>query len=403
MQFTRSKNRSRFIATTLAGVTTTKPGIAGATGMSQPTVWRLAEELIREGIIVESAPRGASQARPGRAPTTISINPDFGKVVGIDLGGTNCRFLLADSVGACLSYRAETTPTALGAEELAEWIHTQALELSRSARPEVPLSAVAIGVPGVVAGDKDRIVSSVNLPQISGTAFLDALYGLFDLPLLVDNDSNLALSGELRLNRDARFTQSTDVLLVLGTGVRAAISINGEILSGSEGVLGEFGRLQLPGTDLRVRDYISGAGLLKVARAEHPDVADVETLFRQPEEYAAIIRRVGATLQHACSILALAYEPQTIYFTGGLSGAFSDDQLSAIQESIRNHLGIELAIARSGLGNSAGILGAMLLAHSQLYVSIGVDAQDLIYAGSSSETTLATFQELSIGSVAVDR
>jgi glucokinase len=155
----------------------------------------LAEELLREGIIVELAPSGAAQSRPGRAPSTIAINPRFGKVVGIDLGGTNCRFLVADSLGACLSFRSEVTPTSLSAEELAEWIYRQAVDLSGGTRPEVPLCAVAIGVPGVVAGDKDRIVSSVNLPQISGTAFLDALYGLFDLPLLVDNDSNLALSG----------------------------------------------------------------------------------------------------------------------------------------------------------------------------------------------------------------
>jgi predicted NBD/HSP70 family sugar kinase len=93
-----------------------------------------------------------------------------------------------------------------------------------------------------------------------GTAFIEQVTRLLEVTTIIANDSNLALVGELQyiLLPDAEPT----VLLSMGTGPGCAIWLNGRILVGEAGLLGEFGRLRLPGGMHRLRDLLSGADLV---------------------------------------------------------------------------------------------------------------------------------------------
>ncbi|HEY0689129.1 MAG TPA: ROK family protein, partial [Kribbella sp.] len=234
----------------------------------------------------------------------------------------------------------------------------------------IPLTSVAIGLPGVVASSKDRVVGAFNLPQILGTTFVETVGAELGVPTIIDNDSNLALLGELHygdLTRD-----ETVVLLSLGTGLGSAVAFNRQVLAGPEGLLGEFGRLRLPGRKERLRDLLSGAGLLSLAQASGHRLEKADEVFADPDRFGALVDEIHEALLHLVSIVALAYEPSTVVFTGGLSGAFSDSALETVSAETYETVGVHSDLRRSVLGDSGGLLGAMAAALSGYYTAIGV-------------------------------
>jgi predicted NBD/HSP70 family sugar kinase len=328
---------------------------------------------MQDGLVVETdpAPRGG----PGRNATQIRFNASYGLVVGVDLGGTNCRLVLADALGNTLGRLVDTTPVALSSSELADWLAGHIFELTVRYGRGAELGAVAIGLPGAVAGDKERVIASVNLSQIAGTEFIDCLAEATGVPTAVDNDSNLALLGELQYGSVP--AGETVALLVIGTGLSAAVALDGAVLSGREGVLGEFGRLPLYGTPYRVRDLVSGAGLVAYAREHGHAVSSTRDLFADPDAHRAVLDEVYRALTHVASTMSLAYEPQTIVITGGFAESLDEGTLARIAAEVEASVGVRASIHHSSLGEAAGLLGAMSLGLSNLYHELGVHRDDL--------------------------
>lgn len=384
----RGFNRSAVLAALINARELDRPRLVAETGISQATVFRVVEDLVAEGVVVEG--EQAVQAGPGRAATRLRIDPGQATVAGVDLGGTNCRIVLADALGTTLGRRHDTTPAGLSGAELADWLAGHIFELSVRYGGGSELGSVAIGLPGAVAGDKDRVVNSVNLPQIIGRQFIEGLTEATGVPTAVDNDSNLALFGELQYGSGS--TDDTLALLVLGTGLSAAISIEGRVLSGRDGALGEFGRLPLGDSGYRVRDLISGSGLVGYAREHGHRIDRARELFASPDEYGEIIERVHTTLQHVVTVIALAYQPQAVLVTGGFSESFDDTLLARISSRVEASIGVRVPLRRSVLGEAAGLYGAMSLALSNLYLDMGVSREDVASIRGDGARVVRSFQ-----------
>ncbi|GAA2080958.1 hypothetical protein GCM10009840_15740 [Pseudolysinimonas kribbensis] len=384
----RGFNRSAVLSALISARELDRPRLVSATGLSQATVFRVVEDLVDEGLVLEGDPR--ERSGPGRTATRLHLNARQAIVAGVDLGGTNCRIVLADALGGTLGRRHLMTPSELSGPELADWLAGHIFDLAVRHGGGVELGAVAVGLPGAVAGDKERVVGSVNLPQIIGTDFIDGLVEATGVPTSFDNDSNLALLGELQYGSGT--LGETVALLVLGTGLSAAISIDGRVLSGRDGELGEFGRLPLPDSPHRVRDLVSGAGLVAYAREQGTPVSSAREIFADPRRHRATVDRVHATLQHLLSVVALAYEPQSILVTGGLSDSFDDTLLARLGAQVEASVGVRASVRRSSLDDSAGLLGAMSLALSSLYLELGVNRDDVTTITSDGDHILHVFE-----------
>jgi predicted NBD/HSP70 family sugar kinase len=365
-----------------------RPRLAAVTGLSQPTISRAVESLIDEGILVEG--ERAERSGPGRTPTRVRLNAKLATIVGVDLGGTNCRIVLADAMGRTLGRSRHITPSKLSSAELADWLAGHIFELAVRHGGGADLGAVAIGLPGAVAGDKERVVGSVNLPQIIGSDFINSLAEATGVPTVVDNDSNLALRGELQYGFGT--VNETTALLVLGTGLSAAISLDGEVLSGREGMLGEFGRLPLPGGADRIRDLLSGAGLVAYSARNGHDVRTAQELFASPQQHRAILDEVDKALLHLITVIALAYEPQSILLTGGFSDSFDKAHLARVAAEVEEQVGVHASVRHSSLGDSAGLLGAMSLALASLYLNLGVTSDDVATVRSGGRDAVRLFE-----------
>jgi predicted NBD/HSP70 family sugar kinase len=147
--------------------------------------------------------------------------------------------------------------------------------------------------------------------------------------------------------------------------------MDGEILSGAQGLLGELGRLPLFGRDQRLRDLLSGAGLAGYARSQGFTLDSTAEVFADPRRFGALVAESRAEFTHLIDSVALAYEPASILVTGGFSESFTDDWFADTRSRLRELVGVDSAIQRSTLGAAAGLLGAMAHALGHLHVGLG--------------------------------
>ncbi|WP_329454881.1 ROK family transcriptional regulator [Streptomyces sp. NBC_01497] len=367
----RTSNRSAVLAALLSGVEMDRQQLIADTGLSRATVFRIVDDLMGESLVREG--RRMLREGPGRQSTSVGFNDRSALVCGIDLGGTNCRVVVADALGRAVIRSRDATPRDADADELAAWVAGRVTDLVARYGGGVPLHTVTIGLPGVVTGDGRSVVASHNLGQITGTRFIEAVSALLDVPTAVGNDSNLALLGELQYG--SLPDRETAVLLAMGTGLGSAVSLEGQVLVGRTGLLGEFGRLPLPGREQRLRDLLSGADLVAYARGRGVDVPTAQTLFADPETYADLLAEVHGALTHLVTVVALAYEPSTVVLTGGFSESFGAGLLAGISDRVADTVGVRSVVRRSDLGDSAGLLGSMAASLGRLYEALGVSTE----------------------------
>src|SRR5580698_16662 len=93
----------------------------------------------------------------------------LGLVCGIDLGASNCRFLVADLLGNPVKVSHDQTPISIGAEALADWLAGRIAALADGSGAR--LRAVVVGLPGMVAADGTTVTGAPNVPQILGDGF----------------------------------------------------------------------------------------------------------------------------------------------------------------------------------------------------------------------------------------
>ncbi|GGL51186.1 hypothetical protein GCM10011575_06860 [Microlunatus endophyticus] len=364
----RSANRSAVLSVLLSGNLLDRNQIIDGADLSRATVFRIVDELRASGLVEECELEPPSG--PGRPPVGIRIVAGSRLVCGVDLGGSQCRFVVADLLGRAVARSHHQTPRDLDGPGLAVWIGDRVATLTAGRSGPGTLGSVAIGLPGALSGDGSRVVASQNLPQIGGTDFIDALRSVFAAPVVLENDSNLALLGELRYGSIG--AGDTVSLLAIGTGLGSAAAIDGTILRAQDGRLGEFGRLNLPGSKIRIRDLVSGAGLVAYAQQNGIDITDAREVLQAPLRFGGLHRQVIEALVHLVAIVALSYEPRVVLLTGGFSHGLDDALLHRVSAEVSEIVGIPVDLQRTSLGDHAGLYGALATALAGLYGSMGI-------------------------------
>jgi predicted NBD/HSP70 family sugar kinase len=216
--------------------------IAQESGLNKSTVSSLVTELIELGLFLErGTERTGSVGRPGlvvaldgagAAGIGLEVNVDYLAVRVADLAGNERHSGLeaADNRGRepdeVLDRLAALCRTALSA--LAE----------QDATPV----GVAVALPGLVDATAGTLLVAPNLhwEDIPVAAPLRERLG-GDLPVMVDNEANLAALAELR---DGAGRGIGDFVHISGeVGIGAGIVLGGDLFRGAHGFGGEFGHL----------------------------------------------------------------------------------------------------------------------------------------------------------------
>jgi glucokinase len=215
---------------------TTRPEIAASLGLSAATVSRAIRRLVGRDLVREEP----GHSTGGRPRTTISFNSLSGCVIGIDLGGTKCHAMLADLSGDLLI--EEVRPSDADGGPFETLVESVARLTRGKERAGAPVAAVAVGVPAIVEPSTGVAIGGPNV-HWHGFPLMSELRQRLDVPFVVDNDVNLAALGHA-WKGDARGF-SDFIVLSLGTGIGAAVVVDGRLLRGRHSGAGEVGYMVL--------------------------------------------------------------------------------------------------------------------------------------------------------------
>ncbi len=313
--------------------------------------------------------------------------------IGIDLGGTNIKAGLVDRQKGLLHHLSLPTEAEKGPDHV---IHRIVEAIHRLTPSLDAILGIGIGSPGSVSWDRTTVSRPPNFPGWTSINLVAELQRLLhtSLPILVENDANVAGLGSAFFGAGKPF--SSFIMVTLGTGVGGAIIYQKKIFRGSTGGAGELGHMTIDyegpraysGVAGAIEAYLGNRFLSHHARMyliNRPDSLlyrltnnRMETLTprhlteaaEQGDTAAREIlawagHKLGAALGAAVNLLDI----RKIVVGGGISaaGAFLlEPARKYLPDFVVPGLRDGLELVRETLGNEAGMLGAAWLIFDHL-------------------------------------
>ncbi len=161
--------------------------------------------------------------------------------LGVDVGGTSAKAGLVDADGTLLATRVAPTPRT--APELDETVAGLVDHLVGEARADGrEVAGVGLAVAGFVDRDRRSVSFGAHLPW-RDEPVVERMSQRLGLPVTLEHDANAAGLAEHRVGAAAGARVA--VLIALGTGVGAALLVEGTVFRGAFGVAPELGHLVL--------------------------------------------------------------------------------------------------------------------------------------------------------------
>lgn len=286
--------------------------------------------------------------------------------IGIDLGGTNIKFLATDAKAAVLQEvccETEDSSDGIGiwAERIAETID-KIESLQRR-----PAHWIGVSAPGMTDREKRSIISLPGrlkgLERLDWTNFLGR-----DETVPVLNDAHAALYGESWSGSAAEYKNV--IFITLGTGVGGAFSINGQLQSGFLGRAGHFGHTCLnPDMPLDIKNspgsiemMIGECTIKERTNGRFNSTKDLVSSYLSGDKEASDIW-LRSIYHLACALSSFIniLDPEVILLGGGISKAGDAlmDPLNFYMNKVEwRPQGHSVPIKFATLGNRAGALGA---------------------------------------------
>jgi glucokinase len=306
--------------------------------------------------------------------------------IGLDLGGTTLQGALIRRDGEMLFKRRLPTPRDRSPEIVCTAVADLSEQLIRAAA-DASFQPVAIGVgtPGAVDPSTGTVVGAApNLPEWVGVNLRKPVAGATNLPVVVDNDANMAALGEGAFGA-ARGCRHF-VCLTLGTGIGAGIVLDGRLVRGSGLAAGEAGHMIVHEGGNRcecgsfgcLEAHASAGALTRMARravdrfpqsdlARVPDegVLEAKDVFEAVgrgdplarELLCAVVAHLGAGIASVVSLL----DPECVVLAGGMAEAGEDFLLHVTTAAARRLMPVfarRLSVRLGALGSWAGVAGA---------------------------------------------
>ncbi|MDT0260664.1 ROK family transcriptional regulator [Jatrophihabitans lederbergiae] len=377
----RKSNRARALWELYMNGPLTRQEVGAAAGVSPATVSNLVGELLEQGVVIEV---GLEDSNGGRPRGLLQVNPEYGFVVGVDVGETALLVELFDlSMKVRASHVSTTELARLDPQDVVDRVHEgiEAVIAQAGVRSEQILG-VGVGVPGLVEHGNDAVVhgQSVGWDAVPlGAMLRDGM----DLPLLIDNGAKTL--GQAEKWFGAARGSDNAVIVLLGIGVGTSIISNGELYRGSTSSAGEWGHttVMVEGRQCRcgavgcLEAYVGAEAI--VARYDELKRRRVEIKPRELEERVAAIVTAAPSDKAAAKVLdetatylgagiadlVNLFNPERVVVGGWLGQLLGDTLLPRVREVAARHAlrlpFSHVSILKAQLGKDAVALGAATL------------------------------------------
>jgi glucokinase len=310
---------------------------------------------------------------------SVALNPEFGYVVGIDLGGSHLHFALADFCGEILRDSTIRIRPEDGPQKMIEQIK-EGIRALASTAGSGRLRGLSIGVPSPVDTEHGVVAWANNLPGWTKIHLGRELERAFRVPVFMENDANMAAIGE-HWRGVARGVDNF-VFVALGTGIGSGVFVDGKLYHGRTGSAGELFRMNLewerweeefPDTGY-FESYVAGLGIAAEGRKalgapppgdvglrEERDAYFVFQAHREGNPQAtAVLEKIFTMLGVGMANVVAILDPDLIVFGGGIAKGDPALMLATVERVVRRiQKEITPPFKLSSLGDKAQTYGAI--------------------------------------------
>jgi glucokinase-like ROK family protein len=376
----KEHNQQLVLNAIYSGEATSRVAIARATSLTRPTVSQIVAELLELGLVHEAGPGESSGGKP---PTLLNFTDDAFQIIALHLGGRLTVGLVTDLRGR-ITTRASQPINRRDSDSIIGGLCAVLEELRRETTR--PLLGIGISAPGLVDHHTGVVRYSTHLnwhdiPVVERLA--ECCAG--DVPIYLENDTNLAALGE-RVFGVGDGVDNLVIVMVGSRGVGAGLIVNGEIYHGSIGGAGEIGHSPVAGNSVAcmcgrrgcLEAVSSGWALIGRASRAGLDYPGSHTRLGSPNGFTiddlsaavavgepaaeALAREAGHYLGLAVATLISTLNPQRVII-GGSVAALGKPLFDSLQCTVSEHtLGLlaeATEIFPASLGNDAYTLGAV--------------------------------------------
>ena len=237
----RRVNRTSVLRRLFLGGPLNRVLLSQLTGLSAGSVTNVTAELLEEGLIREV---GFQESDGGRPRVQLEINPDFGAVIGIDVGETGILveafdLSMQELASAATPLHPQHHDSASVIDHIADAVNGLKTKLEADGRQ---LVGVGVALPGVVEHDGETRVHAPNIGW-EDVPLERLLQEQVDLPVRAENGAKTLGQAEMWLGagRGAEHV----VVTLWGTGVGAAIFTDGALYRGVASSAGEWGHASI--------------------------------------------------------------------------------------------------------------------------------------------------------------
>jgi predicted NBD/HSP70 family sugar kinase len=376
----RQHNLALVLQYIAAGEPVSRAGIAAVTGLTKTTVSSLVDDLVSAGLVTELGPEASG--RIGRPPSALVLNRSGFVGVGLEINVDYIAVCVANLVGEVrtLRTRPRDNRDQSPAKVLGRAVRMTNNAIASARAAGLTVAGLAVAVPGPVETDRGllRLAPNLGWVEVPVAEILAGRLAVPDLPVLVDNEANLAALGELWYGGHDDLDDFVHVSGEIGVG--AGIVVGGQLFRGVRGFAGEVGHVTVQPDGPRCRCGARGcleqlAGQEAILRAAgvageagttlgQPGGSVAELVARaragEPETLRAV-ESAGRALGLALSATVNLVDPGTVVLGGlyaFLEPWLKEPLLAELSERAITQRWSPARVLASRLGPNAAVRGA---------------------------------------------
>jgi glucokinase len=292
----------------------------------------------------------------------------------MDVGGTKVALAVCHLDGRCAAQTVLATRPEDGGQAVLERAIAAGQELLAQTMTAPQLAAVGVSTIGVAS--EDRVELAPAIPGWQDLALARSLEGAFGVPVTVATDVKAAATVEARWG--ALTGPGPGIYLNLGTGLGAAIVVDGHVLVGAHGAAGEIGynltglappapgplAPGLAASGPVLEGTVSGMALSAAAArllGGAPSAAEVFQGATTDPRLDSLITTMTATLSLHLVNLVIAVDPSRVAVGGGMTRSWSRLH-QPLEEALKANVPFPPDLVLAAYPFNGPLVGALALA-----------------------------------------
>ncbi|WP_042354071.1 ROK family transcriptional regulator [Bacillus rubiinfantis] len=349
--------------------------IAKLTGMSPTSITRMVNELHAQGFVRETE---LVTSGVGRKAALLDVCSDVLYTVGVEIDTFVIKIGIVDYVGEIVAWQSIQRNVAEDYEETLQKVSQVIGRLIAEQQiPDGKVIGIGVGIPGSIDYMNGLVKVSDQL-KWNNVHLAEDLQQLTGLAVIIDNELKMKIVAE-SFTGMAKDSQNA-VLVGIGSGIGAAIMLNGDIYRGDSNNAGEIGHTVIDPTGNVcncgkigcLATYISERAILADSRKVKNvnSIGDVFAAYRSKESWAInIMDRTTTYIALALSNILCLYNPEVLILSGD-----TIESLPELKETIEQKCDLyiweplkdQLKIVYSQLSNHGVVLGAAIQVQNSL-------------------------------------